>query len=252
MAHPSSRIVLVHGFTQTARSWDAMTPLLRARRPSADIVAVDLPGHGTAATVRADLWQSADLLTAAAGPATYVGYSMGGRIALHAALAHPRTVERLVLIGATAGIDDDDERADRRRADDLLADRLEAIGVAAFVDEWLSTPLFERLTSANDQRRDRLRNTAPGLASSLRSTGTGTQTPLWDRLDEIEAPVLVLVGEEDPKFRALGERLVSELRHGEMAVIPGAGHSVHLEAPVQTADVMAGWLSRQETIDDTV
>ncbi len=127
------------------------------------------------------------------------------------------SVERLVLIGATAGIDDDDERADRRRADELLADHIEAIGVEAFIDEWLSTPLFARLTPSNDQRGDRLRNTAAGLASSLRSTGTGTQTPLWDRLGEIEAPVLVLVGEEDAKFRALGERLVSQLPRSELA-----------------------------------
>jgi 2-succinyl-6-hydroxy-2,4-cyclohexadiene-1-carboxylate synthase len=243
MTTPSSRrIVLAHGFTQTARSWDAVATLIDERVIDADIVAVDMPGHGSAADVSADLWQSAERLTQLGGPATYVGYSMGGRVALHAALSHPNVVDRLVLIGATAGIDDADERTERRRADELLAERIEAIGLEAFIDEWLATPLFARLGPSNDQRADRLRNTTAGLASSLRSTGTGTQTPLWDRLGAIEAPVLVLVGQEDTKFHALGERLVSLIPRAELAVIPGAGHSVHLEAPVQTVDVMVRWL----------
>ena len=96
----------------------------------------------------------------AGGTGTYVGYSMGGRVSLHAALAHPDAVERLVLIGATAGIDDPDERAARREADDRLADHIEAVGVPAFIDEWLANPLFAGLTEATALRSDRLRNTA--------------------------------------------------------------------------------------------
>ena len=258
--------MLAHGFTQTARSWDTVATLLAARLPLLDIVAVDMPGHATTtATVvdvdvevdrspDLDLWQSADRLTQIGGRATYVGYSMGGRVALHAALADRRDgarhVERLILIGVTAGIDDPAERAERRRADDQLADRIEAIGVDAFVEEWLATPLFARLTPANDQRDDRRRNTAAGLASSLRATGTGTQVPLWDRLGEIEVPVLVLVGEEDPKFRTLGERLVSGLPRAELEVIAGAGHSVHLEAPTDTVDAIVRWMRDQDTDQD--
>ena len=82
--------MLAHGFTQTARSWSSIEPLLAERRPGVDIVAVDLPGHGdSTAPADADLWASADHLVAVGGPATYVGYSMGGRVALHAAIAHP-------------------------------------------------------------------------------------------------------------------------------------------------------------------
>jgi 2-succinyl-6-hydroxy-2,4-cyclohexadiene-1-carboxylate synthase len=244
MAQPPAtrRIVLAHGFTQTARSWDVVATLLRERLPTAEVSAVDMPGHGTAGDVRADLWQSADRLTDLGGHGTYVGYSMGARVALHAALAHPDHVERLVLIGATAGIDDDTERAERRRDDERLAERIEAIGVEAFIDEWLATPLFARLTVGNDQRGDRLRNTPHGLASSLRSTGTGTQAPLWDRLGEIDIPVLVLVGEEDSKFRPLGARFASRIRRCDVRIIAGAGHSVHLEAPVETVDVITEWL----------
>jgi 2-succinyl-6-hydroxy-2,4-cyclohexadiene-1-carboxylate synthase len=210
--------------------------------PGIEAVAVDLPGHGDAAPpLDADLRAAADRLVDVGGVATYVGYSMGGRIALHAALAHPDRVVGLVLIGATAGLEDEDERAARRVADERLADRIEEIGVEAFVDEWLRNPLFAGLTAETDLRADRLRNTAGGLAASLRATGTGTQEPLWDRLGDITAPVLVIAGEHDPKFREIGERMSAALPDATFVVVPGAGHSVHLEQPAATADAIADW-----------
>ncbi len=148
-----------------------------------------------------------------------------------------------MLIGATAGIDDPVERAARRTADERLADHIEAVGVPTFVDEWLANPLFAGLTDATAQRTDRLRNSPAGLAASLRATGTGTQTPLWDRLGEIQCPVLVLVGEHDSKFTDLGRRLVDGLPQGELVVVPGAGHSVHLEQPDATVDAIVTWLA---------
>lgn len=236
------RMVLAHGFTQTARSWGRVERLLTERLPLLDTLAVDLPGHGdSAAPAGSDLWASATALVDDGGTATYVGYSMGGRVAIHAALAHPDRVESLVLIGATAGIDDPRERAARRTADEALADHIEDVGADVFIDEWLTNALFAGLDDESAGRADRLRNTAAGLAASLRATGTGTQTPLWERLGEIAVPVLVLVGADDTKFTLLGERLVAGLPDATLQVIPGAGHSVHLEAPAATADAIARW-----------
>lgn len=217
--------------------------MLAERLADVDTIAVDLPGHGdSTAPADADLWASADHLVECGGRATYVGYSMGGRVALHAALGHPDDVRGLVLIGATAGIGDDAERTARLAADERLAERIETIGVEAFVDEWLTNPLFAGLTADTALRADRLRNSATGLATSLRSTGTGTQEPLWGRLASIEAPTLVLAGEYDTKFRELGARLADSLGEARFEVIPGAGHTVHLEQPEATADAVAAWL----------
>ncbi len=241
------RFVLAHGFTQTARSWETFERLLQSRLSGSETLPLDLPGHGDAPPPPdADLWASADRLVAAGGTGTYVGYSMGGRVSLHATLAHPEAVQRLVLIGATAGIGDPEERAARRRADDRLADHIETVGVPAFIDEWLTNPLFTGLTEATSMRTDRVRNTSAGLAASLRATGTGTQTPLWDRLHEIVCPVLVLAGERDAKFTELGHRLVAGIPDAELVVVPGAGHSVHLEQPDATADAVTTWLEHHE------
>ncbi len=242
MTSHSRRIVFAHGFTQTGRSWDAVIDALGVSIGGIDAVAPDLPGHGDAAELRGDLWQCADALASVGGAGCYVGYSMGGRVALHTALRHPGVVERLVLIGATAGIDDDDERSARRTSDNELADRIIRRSVPAFLDEWLDNPLFAGLTASSAMRDDRLRNTATGLASSLRLAGTGTQEPLWDRLGEIRCPVLVIVGERDSKFTALGERIVDGVGDGRMVIVPGSGHSVHLERPAATVAAIADFL----------
>jgi 2-succinyl-6-hydroxy-2,4-cyclohexadiene-1-carboxylate synthase len=235
--------ILAHGFTQTGRSWENVEGLLRTAIPGCRTTAVDLPGHGgaTPSLATADLWRSADHLVERGGSGIYAGYSMGGRVALHAALAHPDAVEALVLIGATGGIDDPDERSKRRFADERLADRIEQIGVDDFLTEWLANPLFAGLTDETAQLTDRRRNTAVGLASSLRSTGTGTQQPLWNRLSEIVAPTLVIVGEHDAKFHQLGDRIVSAIPNSGLAVIDSAGHSAHLEHPAETVHAIVDW-----------
>lgn len=239
--------VLAHGFTQTARSWERIEALLADTVPGCTTTAVDLPGHGDAPTELAtsDLWRSADHLVDGGGSGVYVGYSMGGRVTLHAALARPDAVRAMVLIGATAGIDDDGERADRRAADERVATRIETIGVDAFLDEWLANPLFAGLTPEAARVEDRRRNSAAGLAASLRATGTGTQEVLWGRLADITAPTLVVVGEQDAKFRELGERLVAHLPDASLAVVQDAGHSAHLERPEATVEAITGWVSRR-------
>ncbi len=238
----TNRAVLAHGFTQTARSWAEIERRLAVLAPHLATTAVDLPGHGTATNITTGLWGSADHLVDSGGTGAYVGYSMGGRVALHAALAHPERVTSLVLIGATAGIVDSAERFERREWDERLADRIEAIGVDMFIDEWLANPLFGGLDEESAARNDRLRNTAEGLASSLRTCGTGTQDSLWDRLAEIHCPTLVLVGEHDTKFRALGDRLVAAIPDSRLTIIADSGHSVHLEAPQATAAALSEFL----------
>ena len=233
------RIVFVHGFTQTGRSWAPITDRLAARF---EVVTVDAPGHGRSARVEAGLDAGAELLAAAGGAATYVGYSMGGRLCLHLALAHGELVERLVLVSATAGIEEDGERAVRRAADDALATTIERDGVDAFLDGWVAQPMFATL---DDPRLDdRRRNDAQGLASSLRLAGTGTQQPLWDRLPALTMPVLVAAGALDAKFAALAERIAGLIPSATLAIVDGAGHTVHLERTEEFIDVLEAWLTR--------
>jgi 2-succinyl-6-hydroxy-2,4-cyclohexadiene-1-carboxylate synthase len=235
-------VVLLHGFTQGNGSWRTLGAAIAAA--GYRVTTVDLPGHGASAHVRADLRRTADLIAdTLPGPAAVVGYSLGGRVALHLALAYPHQVERLATIGAHPGIDDDDERAARRRADDALAQQLTEQGVTAFVDEWLKLPLFGGLQVTGDDLAERRANTAEGLASSLRLAGTGTQLPLWSRLRELTMPALVMAGALDTKFAALAGRLAGSLPNGRPMLIDGAHHAAHLQQPDAVRAALLQWLA---------
>jgi 2-succinyl-6-hydroxy-2,4-cyclohexadiene-1-carboxylate synthase len=221
------RLLLLHGFTATGRSWDPVRRLLDAQRYP-DVVAPELRAPSIPAQVQA-LRQSE--------PYALAGYSMGGRIALHLALAQPELVTKLVLISTTAGIEDDAERTARREADERLADEIVRDGVEAFAQRWGAQPLFagQPLAVAQAARAERLRWRSDELAATLRALGTGTMEPVWNRLHELTMPTVILVGERDAKFRAIGERLAAGLPRGELRVVEGSGHALHLEAPAAVA-----------------
>ncbi len=236
----AAELVLLHGFTQTGRSWQPVLHALAARYRA---VAPDLPGHGEFAARRPASFAACDayLRALADAPITLAGYSMGGRVALHAALALGDRVERLVLIGASPGIADPAERAARAAADARLAERIEAIGLEAFVREWSEQPLFAGMPRgvAEIAQADRMRNTAPGLAAALRGLGTGVMPSLWDRLGELAAQVELVVGERDEKFRAIAERMAAALPDPRVHVVPASGHAVQLEAPDAVVELLA-------------
>lgn len=239
-ATSTTPIVLLHGFTQNADCWGPFGDELANNHP---FVAIDLPGHGGSSAVHTDLPQTAALIASLIEPSVVLGYSLGGRVALHLALAQPELVTRLILIGATGGIETEAERATRRASDERLADHLEDIGVDAFLEEWLAQQLFASLSPEQAMRSIRATNSKEGLASSLRLCGTGTQESLWAQLHELSMPVLVLSGENDAKFTNVGHQLVESIgENATFRTIPHAGHSAHLENPDATAVIIETWL----------
>lgn len=233
-------VVLVHGFSQTRHSWGPLLPHLGGR----SLVLPDLPGHGSAGHDGADLTETARLVAETGGRAVYIGYSMGGRVALRLALDHPEAVLALVLIGTTAGIDEPAERAERRRSDEALADRIEQDGTRTFLDGWVAQPLFDNLVIDPFDLAQRQANRPNGLAASLRHAGTGTmEPPWWAELAHITCPTLVLAGEQDLKFSALGHRLADGIgTEATVALVPEAGHAAHLEQPTATASIIGAFL----------
>jgi len=233
-------IVLLHGFTQTGRSWE---PVIAALGERYRALAPDIRGHGDAAQLLPADFPSvhADVLALAPERFALAGYSMGGRIALSLALAAPEHISRLTLIGASPGIADVEERRARRAADEALAERIEAEGIEAFAASWSSLPLFA------DQSQDvaaaahamRLQQSPAGLAAALRGLGTGVMEPLWDRLPSVAIPVTLIAGERDAKFRAIAERMAGLLPDARLHVVPGAGHAVQLQQPAALAELLA-------------
>ncbi len=249
-------LVLLHGFTGSGASW--ARHIDRFAR-ECTCVAVDLPGHGEtempADPARYAMERVVEDLVALCGElgimrAAWLGYSMGGRLALGLGTLAPQVVTALVLEGAAPGLHDPAERATRMASDEVLARRLEEEGLVPFIDFWERLPLFatqERLPADRRAalRRQRLKNDARGLANSLRGMGQGAQPYLGDRLGEVQVPVQLLAGAEDTKFRALAEAMCAALPQGRSIVIPDAGHAAHFEQPEFFDEVVLGFLRAQ-------
>ncbi len=234
--------VLLHGFSGTGRAWDGVRALLDPARLRA--LAPDLPGHGAAARGAGPItFPGCVEAVLAAAPERFVlcGYSLGGRVALHVALAAPERVRRLVLVSTSAGIEDPDERNARRLADERLAEELERLPFEDFIERWRTQPLFagEPAQVGELARADQQRNRPHALAAVLRGVGTGQMRPLWDRLGELAMPATVLVGDRDQKFLALGRRMAALLADGTLQVVAG-GHGLVLENPGAVARALEG------------
>lgn len=233
-------IVLLHGFTQTGRSWG---PAIAALGERYRALAPDIRGHGSAAAVRPVDFATVHADVLALAPERFVlgGYSMGGRIALSLALAAPERVARLVLVGASPGVAADDERRARRTADEALAARIERDGIEAFAARWSALPLFagQPADVAAAAHATRLAQSPAGLAAALRGLGTGVMEPLWERLPALTMPVALIAGERDVKFRAIAERMAAALPEATLHIVAGAGHAAQLEQPAAVAEIAA-------------
>jgi len=237
-------VVFSHGFTQTRAMWRPVAREMCRRDAGLRCVLVDLPGHGESSHVSAGFEEAARLLVQCGGPAVYVGYSLGARLTLRALIDHALLVRGAVSVSGTAGLENESEREARVVADEHLAKHLESVGVAAFLDEWLDQPLFAELTREQAGMSDRLRNTAEGLAMSLRNCGQGRQLPLWQGLQTIPQPLLAIAGALDTKYATLARRLATTAPHGVLALVEGAGHSTPQERPQEVVDAIIDWLPR--------
>jgi 2-succinyl-6-hydroxy-2,4-cyclohexadiene-1-carboxylate synthase len=240
----TTTVLALHGFGGSGASWGDVAVAAGDRLR---IVAPDLRGHGTASDVRpVDLAGVLDDLggvlrrTAdeAGGPVTVAGYSLGGRIGLHLALAAPTLVERVVLVSSTSGMEDEDERAARRRSDEEQAAFLEREGVEAFADRWAALPLWDGdpADARAAQREALAAGDAAGLAAALRGLGAGAVPAVGPCLATLAVPLTVVVGARDRRYRRIGARVLGlAAQPAGQVVVAHAGHGLLREAPAAVA-----------------
>ena len=250
--HGGPTAVFLHGFMGSSDDWRGMAEEIGAR---AFVVTVDLPGHGASLgrspedyTIEGAARAVVEVLDeVGAERAAIVGYSMGGRLALYLALRHPGRCAGLFLESASPGVRGTEERTARRVADEEKAWRLESGDFESFVRDWYRQPLFASL--ARDEgllRRSveaRLRNDPLELARSLREMGTGAQPSLWEELSGLRVPTLAVAGELDEKFVGISHQMSALAPLIRPAIVAGAGHSVHAEAPEAYAGLLKEFLS---------
>jgi 2-succinyl-6-hydroxy-2,4-cyclohexadiene-1-carboxylate synthase len=239
-------LLLLHGFTGSGQSWAAQTAVFSHHFRT---ITIDLLGHGrTDSPANPDRYQmeqaAADIIAILEKQKVdgkrqkfhLLGYSMGGRLALYLALNYPEWFCSLVLESASPGLDTAVKRAERTKQDNDLADWIEANGIEAFVNRWEQLPLWASQSQLTQEtrlalRQQRLQNNPAGLANSLRGMGTGRQPSLWPYLPQLNLPVLLLAGALDLKFIAINQQMAAQIPQSQLHIIPGAGHTIHLERP---------------------
>lgn len=233
-------VTLLHGFTQSGRSWREVI----SRMPSGWMwIVPDLRGHGhtriehgASCSMEACTSDLEELWDHLGVQRTHlVGYSMGGRLALHVAAKRPERLLSLLTIGAHAGLEEE-SREGRRLGDEALAQRIEKDGLEAFVDYWSALPLFAGLERRGEAyvaqvRVERMQNHIAGLACSLRGMGAGVMEPVWDELTRVTVPCTFVAGQLDHGYVASARKLAATVPHGRVEVILHAGHPAHQERP---------------------
>jgi 2-succinyl-6-hydroxy-2,4-cyclohexadiene-1-carboxylate synthase len=222
-------ILFLPGFMQRADAWMEVAGAVAERYPSLVLDFESSTFEGRIAEIEA-----------APARSVLVGYSLGGRLALHAALASPERYGAVVLLGASAGISDDTQRRARAQADEELAAWIETHTIDEVVEHWESNPVFATQPDAlvADQREGRLRHDPAALAELLRSAGQGALEPAWDRVAGLDLPMLALAGSLDRPYVAAAERIAEIAPRAQAAFIEGAGHAAHLEDPDATAHAL--------------
>ncbi len=233
-------ILFLHGFMGSGEDW--MQIALRLQSSFCSIL-IDLPGHGNASSAAYDQsWGMqetsqaiiAELQRINVKHCYLVGYSMGGRIALHLTLNYPEFFKQTILESASPGLATAEEQKARIKKDATLARRLLKEDYSEFLEWWYQIPLFQGISEHSDypaMMERRLKNNPANLAKSLADIGTGSQPSLWEKLRDNSTPILLISGEKDMKFQVIAERMVHSGRRISRTVIPGCGHNCHFEQP---------------------
>ncbi len=228
------RILLIPGFMQGAGAWAPVAALLEAEH---EVTALEHREH----TYEGRLGEIAD---AGAG-AVLGGYSLGGRLALRAALRAPERHAAVITVGSSPGIEEPEARSARASADDRLAGWMETSRIEDIVSVWERQPLFADQTDAlvDDQRAGRLAQDPRSLALLLRTAGQGVLAPVWHELETLRPPLLALAGARDEMYARVAERMAGTAPAGRMALVEDAGHAAHLQQPEAFARQVSSFLA---------
>jgi len=241
------QIVLLHGFTQNGDVYDDFKEKLSG---TCRVFTPHLPGHGGEPPLQPGLGSKevALRLSGVYGRSIYMGYSMGARTALRVALEHRESVAGLILVSATAGISDDEERRKRHLDDMALAEHIKATPLKDFLREWLSGPLFANLNQDEAALEKRLHNNPNDMADILLTLGLGAEEPMWSLLPELGSssiPVLILVGANDEKYLKIGHQLRLGIgESAELKVIDDCGHFVIGERPEEVIKLITPFIAK--------
>jgi 2-succinyl-6-hydroxy-2,4-cyclohexadiene-1-carboxylate synthase len=242
-------VLFIPGFMQRGDAWRPVAELLPERYPSTLLDHAEHSFEGRMREIAEHAGQGGKPGSGAPGGRdrpVLVGYSLGGRLALRAALRSPDSFAGVVTVGATAGLEEGPLRVQRVEADEKLASWMEAMPIEDIVSLWERQPLFadqsESLVEA--QRPGRLSHDPRSLALLLRTAGQGTLAPVWHELRTLELPLLAIAGARDDGYSSAAKRIAHAAPRARAAIVEDAGHAAHLQRPDEVARLITEFLDQ--------
>lgn len=237
-----SPLVLIHGHGLDSRMWDDQFTLFTAYYR---VLRYDLRGFGKSAPVGETSYTHEDDLAAllahlGVACAVILGLSSGGAVAIDFALAYPAKTRALIAVDAAlSGSAWSEEWSARWKA---LRQTARTTDMHAANEQWLAHPLF---APAQEQPAVALRlrqmiTDYSGWHWANRDLQRGSDLPATERLRDITAPTLVILGARDlPDFHAIAERIAEQIPDARKITLPDVGHMPNMEAPERfNADVL--------------
>ena len=248
--------LLMHGIGNYGRYWDLFADAIRGRLR---LVAPDARGHGDSPKPSSG-YAPRDFVADAAtvidakisGRALVVGHSMGGFHATALALAHPKRVSGLALVDVGPRSEPDSVGAGRARRLSLGRPDDFATEAAALAYLRETSPGYSDAVYANRIawvfRREGgalvWRSSKDALRQILETTASRAWSEVWERLGDIDAPVLVVRGTRSASMKAeVAQRMLATLKHGSLLELE-AGHNVALDQPQALANAIVEFAQR--------
>jgi 2-succinyl-6-hydroxy-2,4-cyclohexadiene-1-carboxylate synthase len=231
-------LLFIPGFMQRGDAWRRVAELLPESCPHRLLDHLEHSFEG----------RMGEILEAAAeapAPPVVVGYSLGGRLALRAALRALDAFAGVVTVGATAGIEEGPARTTRAEADEKLAAWMEAMPIEDIVGLWERQPLFADQSDVlvEEQRPGRLSHDPRELALLLRTAGQGVLEPVWHELPRLRLPLLAIAGSRDEGYTAAARRIASTAPDARFAIVEDSGHAPQLQRPDEVARLLAEFMN---------
>lgn len=235
-------LLWLHGFMGSSADW---RQLVDTHFLDYYNILADIPGHGKASFSEREnypaLVNDLFLQLASDGIKQFIpiGYSMGGRIALHLEKRYPCHIPALIGLSTGPGLKTEEERRQRRQADAELMQKLDTLGLREFLIQWYQSPLFQSIQKnrqlLNLLMASRLQNNSLQLRRAIEIFGNGVMPSLWERLPELEKPVLLLCGALDRKYCRINQEMSGLIQVCEHHIIEGGDHAFYQEKPLETA-----------------
>lgn len=236
-------IIFLHGFTGSVTDWKFVTDQLPENLTP---IFIDLIGHGKSESPNSIKYYKAQFQIEILKyiieylnlkKVILAGYSMGGRLALLFTMKNYTLVESLILESTSFGIENEQERKERIKSDQKLAEQIGNSSVEEFIKNWMKAPLFGTLKNVGFERFETLKNrkietnNLIGLKNSLLGFSTGKMENYFLVLNDFNVKTMLIVGELDEKFVKINKIANSLLPNSELVIVKQSGHNVHFEKP---------------------